>query len=133
MYNVPKSSLYYMLKRNPYEEINSQLKTHCIKDEGNLNIEEKNFIINNVSPPQPPITIDGLDSKMSNVFQSKNRKRDIKLFLKKEMNYSYKNGGSKIINASTQRNTILQSIFSSRWLANILDGKYFVNIDEASF
>ena len=100
MYNVPKSTLYYMLKRNPYEEINSQLKTHCIKDEGNLNIEEKNFIVNNVSPLQPLITIDGLDSKMSNVFQSKNRKRDIKLLLKKEMNYSYKKGGSKIINAS---------------------------------
>ena len=68
------------VEKKPIRRNQFSIKTHCIKDEGNLNIEEKNFIINNVSPPQPPITIDGIDSKMSNVFQSKNIKRDIKFF-----------------------------------------------------
>ena len=53
---------------------------------------------------------------MSEFFPVKNRKRDIKRFLKQEIKFSYKRGGSKIINGVSERNKLQQSLFSSRIL-----------------
>ena len=49
------------------------------------------------------------------------------------MNFSYKRGGSKIINGVSERNKLQQSMFSSRILLGILNTKLVINIDEASF
>ena len=49
------------------------------------------------------------------------------------MNYSYKRGGSKVINWETKQSKIYQSIYSSRCLTKLLEEKYMINIDEASF
>ena len=70
---------------------------------------------------------------MCEVFSIKDRKREIKFFLKKVMNYSYKRGGSKVINWETKQSKIYQSIYSSRCLTKLLEEKYMINIDEASF
>ena len=49
------------------------------------------------------------------------------------MRFSYKKGSSKVINWLTSKNEVFQSIFSSRCWSKILEGKYLINIDEASF
>ena len=66
-------------------------------------------------------------------FGNKNRKRDIKYFLKNKLNFSYKRGSSKPKAFSSNRNKLFQVIYSSKILRNINNDKYLINIDEASF
>ena len=49
------------------------------------------------------------------------------------MKYSYKKGSPMLKAGANQNNLILQSIFSSRVLLDITQGKYIFNIDEATF
>ena len=45
--------------------------------------EENKWIIENIKPPWYPLTIEKLNTKMSKIFEIKDRRRDIKHFLKK--------------------------------------------------
>ena len=45
-----------------------------------------------MKPLQKPLTIDIINNEITKSFDSKNRKRDIKAYLKKSLNYSYKKG-----------------------------------------
>ena len=133
MYGVPKSSLYNLKKLNEKRSNMEEVKVNIMNNNNCLNLEEKNWLKENINPPKPPITIDKLNKKMSFIFTEKNRKRDIKIFFKNEKKFSYKKGSSKVINWFTSKNEAFQSIFSSRCLFKILEGKYLINIDEASF
>ena len=104
-----------------------------LKSFNGLNKKEQDWIILNIIPPQYPLTINNLNQRMSNIFGQKERKRDIKKFLKENMRYSYKKGSSMLKQGFSNRNLMQQSIFSSRVLLDILKGKYLINIDEASF
>ena len=57
-----------------------------------LNYEEKQLIKELVKLPQKPLTIDMINNEITKSFGAKNRKRDIKAYLKKSLNYSYKKG-----------------------------------------
>ena len=108
-------------------------KINILYDNEGLNNEERRWIEKQIIPPQAPLTIEKLNKNMCEVFSIKDRKREIKFFLKKVMNYSYKRGGSKVINWETKQSKIYQSIYSSRCLTKLLEEKYMINIDEASF
>ena len=70
---------------------------------------------------------------MNDIFCPKNRKRDIKNYLKNELNLSYKKGSSTTKSGASEHTKLLQSIFSANILDQIYDNKYLVSIDEAWF
>ena len=98
-----------------------------------MNVEEQNFIKTYVQPPQIPLTIQRIGSEHDNLFGVKDRKRDIKYFLKNQINYSYKKGSSTTLRGGSKIIKYQQSIFSSRVLADILNSKLIINIDECVF
>ena len=128
-------NLHYIIKKKLSKKSNSMENAaiNIMNCNDNLSKEDKNWIQENIRPPKPPITIEKLNNKMSALFPERNRKRDIKKFLKCDMRFSYKKGSSKVINWLTSKNEVFQSIFSSRCWSKILEGKYLINIDEASF
>ena len=99
----------------------------------NLNTEEQEFIREYVIPPQIPLTIWKLNDQLNAKFELKDRKRDIKLFLKNLLNYSYKKGGSTTIKGGSLQIKIAQSIFSAKILQLIYKDYLIINIDECSF
>ena len=70
---------------------------------------------------------------MNDIFCPKNRKRDIKNYLKNKLNLSYKKGSSTTKSGDSEHTKLLQSIFSDNILDQIYDNKYLVSIDEAWF
>ena len=59
-------------------------------------------------PPQIPLTINSTNEETEKVFGSKDRKRDIKLYLKYWLNYSYKKGGADTLKGESLRTKYLQ-------------------------
>ena len=132
-YDVPKSTLYYFMKNWKENDKLNESKLNVFDWPIGLSQNEIKWLKLNIIPPQYPLTINKLDSKMSEVFYTKNRKQKIKFYLKRQMKYSYKKGSSMLKIGSNERNLVQQSIFSSRALLDICKGKYFINIDESSF
>ena len=91
------------------------------------------FIEEFVRPPQIPLTINCINEVLNKGFESKCRKRDIKLYLKHWINYSYKKGGSSTLKGGNLRTQYLQWIFSSRTITLVLENKLLINIDEWIF
>ena len=110
-----------------------RLKVNIFENPLQLNHDEKNWLNDNILPPQYPIKIDQLNVKMSELFGEKNRKREIKYYIKHKANYSYKKGSSMLYAGASKQNILLQSIYSSYMLGKVSRGNYLVNIDEASF
>ena len=98
-----------------------------------LNSEERQFVTDYVRPPQLPWTIQSINDRLNHNFGVKNRKRDIKEYLKNSLKYSYKKGGSTTYKGASEKTKYLQSIFSSKLLREILNDKLIINIDEWSF
>ena len=130
---MPISTLYSILNKLKNSKELNHANINILDDSLGLNQYERDWIKANIKPPQYPTNISKLDDKLSNIFGFKNRKRDIKLYLKDYMKYSYKKGSSMLKTGANENNLILQSIFSSRVLLDITQGKYIFNIDEASF
>ena len=98
-----------------------------------MNIEEKKFIKEFANPPQIPLTIEKINNEINASFGAKDRKRDIKLYMKKQLNYSFKKGSSTTIRGGSKIIKYQQSILSSRVLLDILNNKLIINIDEWVF
>ena len=130
---MPISTLYSILNKLKNSKELNHANINILDDSLGLNQYERDWIKANIKPPQYPTNISKLDDTLSNIFGFKNRKRDIKLYLKDYMKYSYKKGSSMLKTGANENNLILQSIFSSRVLLDITQGKYIFNIDEASF
>ena len=127
------SSIYKIMKDSKNLSINADLDSKLDQKYGCLNAEEQNFIKTYVQPPQIPLTIQRIGSELDNLFGVKDRKRDIKYFLKNQINYSYKKGSSTTLRGGSKIIKYQQSIFSSRVLADILNNKLIINIDECVF
>ena len=95
-----------------------------------LNYEEKQLNKELVKSLQKPLTIDIINNEITKSFGPKNRKRDIKEYLKKSLNYSYKKGGAITLKGATEKSLYFQSIFSSKILSEIMNDKLIINIDE---
>ena len=98
-----------------------------------LSQEERRFIRTYSKPPQIPLTIKSINELLNKKFWEKERKRDIKNYLKSELNYSYKKGGSTTYKGGSKEILYQKSIFSSRLLVQILEKKLIINIDESVF
>ena len=83
-----------------------------------------------MKPHQKPLTTDIINNEITKSFGSKNRKRDIKAYLKKSLNYSYKKGRATTFKGATERAHYFQSIFSSKILCEIMNDKLIINVDE---
>ena len=103
----------------------------------NLNQDEKTFVREFINPPQLPLTIININEELSRNFGVKNKKREIKDYIKDyiktNLNYSNKRGGSTTFKGGSDRIKYQQSILSSRLLIEILNRKLIINIDEWSF
>ena len=111
----------------------TKVKVNLISNYKKLSKEEENWLMINTTPPQPPLTIEKLNLKMNEIYGFKERKRDIKFYLKTKLNFSYKKGSSKPPPFVNTGNKLFQVIYSSKMLKNINSDKILVNIDEASF
>ena len=118
-YDVPKSTLYYFMKNWKENDKLNESKLNVFDWPIGLSQNEIKWLKLNIIPPQYPLTINKLDSKMSEVFYTRNRKQKIKFYLKRQMKYSYKKGSSMLKIGSNERNLVQQSIFSSRALLDI--------------
>ena len=125
--------MYSILNKLKNSKELNHANINILDDSLGLNQYERDWIKANIKPPQYPTNVSKLDDKLLNIFGFKNKKRDIKLYLKDYMKYSYKKGSSMLKTGANKNNLILQSIFSSRVLLDITQGKYIFNIDEASF
>ena len=74
-----------------------------------------------------------INEQLNAKFWVKERRREIKSYLKKEMNYSYKKGGSTTYRGGSEEILYQKSISSSRLLIEILSNKLIINIDEWVF
>ena len=81
VYNVPKSSLYRMIKLDRSKLNSESEKINILYDNEGLNNEERRWIEKQIIPPQAPLTIEKLNKNMCEVFSIKDRKRD-KIFFK---------------------------------------------------
>ena len=127
MYGVPRSTIYQFIKSSPVESssnIYDLIKNNWDKK---LSKDEKEWIRINTLPPKPPITVDKLNLRMNDIFCPKNRNRDIKNYLKNELNLSYKKGSSTTKSGASEHTKLLQSIFSANILDQIYDNKYLVS------
>ena len=92
-----------------------------------------NEIINILKPPKEPLTIKDVQNKLESRINRKINKTMITKFIKIRLNYSFKKGSSTTKRGATLQIKIQQSVFSSRIIKELLNGKYIVNIDESSF
>ena len=99
----------------------------------NISQNEIIDILNYVSPPKPPLTIEKIQKHIKLKHNIVRNKRTIKNLLKNILDYSYKRGSSISKTGTTKKIQIQQSVFSWRILSEILKDKYIINIDEASF
>ena len=129
----PRSSIYKIINELKKSKKHEPWKPWKSRNYVKLNSDEQAFIKDYVSPPQVPLTIESINKKLNETFGFKNRKRDIKEYLKKELCYSYKKGGATTFKGGSQRTLFLQSTFSSRLLSKILDDKLIINVDECAF
>ena len=83
-----------------------------------------------MKPPQKPLTIDIINNEITKSFGYKNRKKDIKAYLKKSLNYSYKKEGVTTLKGSTEKALYFKSIFSSKILCEIMNDKLIINVSE---
>ena len=132
-YNVSVSSIYKIVKDYNSRYIDSNISNREIKTDARLSLEEKILIQNFIKPPQIPVTIQSINDEVNKVFEFKWRKREIKLFLKNSLNYSYKKGSATTIKGASDKTKYCKSIFSSRALREITKNKLLINIDECSF
>ena len=86
-----------------------------------------------MKPPQKPLSIDFINSEITKSFGAKNRKRDIKAYLKKSLNYSYIKGGATTLKGATEKVLYFQSIFSSKILCEIMSDKLIIIVGEWEF
>ena len=84
-YKVSISSFYKILNKRKQLESwkESQFDENNFKSK--LSKAEQNFIRNYVIPPKPPLTIEKINNEMNSIFAMKNRKREIKAYLKKQI------------------------------------------------
>ena len=86
-YGASKSYLYLLSKRLLKSKSINSKNLFERKEQKGLTVLEKEWIINNTSPPWLPLTIAKLNQKMNKIFLKKDRKRDIKYFLKKQFEF----------------------------------------------
>ena len=95
-YNASISSIYKIVKNCKNLTVDNHnlenYRSKCCK----LNREEKKCIKEFVKPPQIILTIEKINNGINDSFGAKNRKRDIKLYMKKQLNYPFKKGSSKL-------------------------------------
>ena len=89
-FHAPISFIYKIMKDSKNLSINDDLDSKLDPKYGCLNVEEQNFIKIYVQPPQIHLTIQRIGSELDNLFGVKDRKKNIKYFLKNQINYSYK-------------------------------------------
>ena len=132
-YNVPASTIYKIVKncKKNSDHLNNEIK--IVLNSKTMELDEYRFVKEYVQPPQIPLTIETINNKLNHNFGVRNRKRDIKKYLKDSLNYSYKKGGATTYSGANERSKYLQSIFSSRVLTEILNDKLIINIDEWVF
>ena len=118
-----------MHSRNNDDSLSSKNYIASIK----LNKEEKLMIKEFIRPPQIPLTIKIINDEISKWFGAKDRRRDIKEYLKKSLKYSYKKKGATTFKGGSERTKYLQSIFSSKILNEIMSDKLIISVDEWVF
>ena len=87
-FNASKSSVYKIVKDFKAKRYSKIDKTIFLANQSKLSLKEIKFIGEYVRPPQIPLTINSINEEIGKVFGSKDRKRDIKLYLKNWLNYS---------------------------------------------
>ena len=132
-YNLPKSTVYSLKKKYLSWTYNLNKSESIYEDLFNISQNEIIDILNYVSPPKPPLTIEKIQKHIKLKHNIIRNKRTIKNLLKNILDYSYKRGSSISKTGTTKKIQIQQSVFSWRILSEILKDKYIINIDEASF
>ena len=132
-YKVSMSSIFKIIKDYKINKYSNLKIDWNLSENTNFTANEKEFLREYIQPPQKPLTIWRINNELNNHFEVKDRKREIKLFLKNELCYSYKKGESTTLKGGSERTKLLQSIFSSRILLKIHKDNIIVNIDEWSF
>ena len=133
IYNIPKSTIYHF-KRNKFKKNRDQNYDHSVLYQyRKLNEDERKWIRDNTFPPQPPLTVAKINNDMNETFGIRDRRREIKRYLKNDMKFSYKKGNSTTLKGGSLQILLMQSIFSSRILSQIYQDRYLISIDEASF
>ena len=130
-YNIPKSTLYYLIKNKINEEAN--IKHNIYQDIYGLNKNEMDIISEYIKPPKVPLTIKSIQNMLNSNLESFVNSKRISYFLKNIWRYTYKKGSSTSIRGASRKIYFQQRIFSWRMLNNILLNRYIVNIDETSF
>ena len=132
-YNASISSVYKILKDHNDDSASNKFIKLSINKYSVLNKEERKFIKEYVQTPQFPLTLQSINNELNQKFWEKERKRDIKNYLKSELKYTYKKGSSTTSKSGSDSIKYQQSIFSARILQEIISNKILINIDECSF
>ena len=130
---IPKSTLNYIIKNQ--DKIN-KISGDSVSEDLNrskLSLKQKQWIDEYVRPPTYPTTLSQIINKLELEFKTPAKKRDVKAYLKKEANFSFKKGSLRHSNSVLEKNLLFQVLFNCNFLSQILDSKYLFNIDECCF
>ena len=130
---MPKSTLYYF--KNNSAKINSEgteFYNNLFKNYEDQ-IKYKTFIYDSIKPPTFPMNWSKIWGNFFKKFGLSLNKRELKEFLKKDLNFSFKRGSSTVRLKNINDDTRMKQIFSLEILNSIINKKLIINIDEVWF
>ena len=89
-YEVSMSSIFKIIKDYKINKYSNLKIDWNLSENTNFTANEKEFLRKYIQPPQKPLTIWRINNELNNHFEVKDRKCEIKFFLKNELCYSYK-------------------------------------------
>jgi transposase len=127
-------STYFRLKRRKHVDDFTEENEICEETNKNeISNEAKTWIRKWISPPQPPLTIAKIQKWTKDEINEEVPKSRLKRFIKEECKYSYKKGSGRPRKIRKESHKSSKSLFWSKLLKQIYQGKTIVNIDEWGF
>ena len=104
-----------------------------LKQQFDNDVKFKMFIYSRIKPPTSPFTLSSIEKDFYEEFGLSINKREPKWFIKNDLQFSFKKGGSSTKNVVDHKNKLMKSIFSWDLLSAIMENTYLINVDEVSF
>ena len=115
------------------KEISYNNISRKITNDYRIILEEEELIMKWLNPPQKPITITRIKSKIKEELGVKYKIHLLRAYVRNKLRFRFKKGCSRLLKYTTQSIAKSKFIFWTNLLRQILNENLILNIDESSF